>query len=339
VCGSAFFEIYAGKLFDLLNNRKRLEAREDGKQQVVICGLQEKMVDSAATLMHVIEKGESVRSVGATGANVDSSRSHAILQMTIRPTGSSKTHGKISFIDLAGSERGADTADNDRKTRLEGAEINKSLLALKECIRALDMDSSHIPFRGSKLTSVLKDSFVGNCRTVMIANVSPNISSCEHTLNTLRYADRVKELKKEGPGMPGIRPAADLPVLPEEPAPRRAAAPAPVRASRAPEEPQKDQDALAHSHEELVSTIFEAQEDIISAHRKQIEDVMDYVKQEMDLLLEIEKPEGSVDTYVTDLDRLLRKKMSAISSLQEKLASLQEKLNQEESLSKSLLRK
>ena len=104
----------------------------------------------------------------------------------------------FSFIDLAGSERWADTYDNDKQTRLEGAEINKSLLALKECIRALDMDAGHVPFRGSKLTSVLRDSFTGkNARTVMIANVSPSSSSCEHTLNTLRYADRVKEIKKE----------------------------------------------------------------------------------------------------------------------------------------------
>jgi hypothetical protein len=75
-------------------------------------------------------------------------------------------------------------------TRIEGAEINKSLLALKECIRALDNDQIHIPFRGSKLTEVLRDSFVGNSRTVMISCISPSSGSCEHTLNTLRYADR-----------------------------------------------------------------------------------------------------------------------------------------------------
>ena len=77
--------------------------------------------------------------------------------------------------------------------RIEGAEINKSLLALKECIRALDNDQGHIPFRGSKLTEVLRDSFVGNSRTVMISCISPNSGSCEHTLNTLRYADRYQE--------------------------------------------------------------------------------------------------------------------------------------------------
>lgn len=99
---------------------------------------------------------------------------------------------------MAGSERGADVSDQNKQTRFDGAEINKSLLALKECIRALDLNKNHTPFRGSKLTLVLKDSFVGNCKTVMIGNFSPSNSSSEHTLNTLRYADRVKELKKPG---------------------------------------------------------------------------------------------------------------------------------------------
>ena len=80
---------------------------------------------------------------------------------------------------------------------MDGAEINKSLLALKECIRALDLNKTHTPFRGSKLTQVLKDSFVGNSKTTMIANISPAVSSCEHTLNTLRYSERIKELKKQ----------------------------------------------------------------------------------------------------------------------------------------------
>ena len=92
--------------------------------------------------------------------------------------------------------------DTNKQTRIDGAEINRSLLALKECIRALDQNKNYLPFRGSKLTMVLKDSFLGNCRTVMIGNISPSSNCCEHTLNTLRYADRVKELKKDKTKVP-----------------------------------------------------------------------------------------------------------------------------------------
>jgi kinesin family protein 2/24 len=193
----SFYEIYNGKLYDLLNNRNKLFAREDSKSNVNIVGLSEMEVNDVNSLMQVIDYGNSIRATGSTGANADSSRSHAILQISIKLKGSNKVFGKFSFIDLAGSERGADTMNNDKQTRMEGADINKSLLALKECIRSLDRGSKHVPFRGSKLTEVLKDSFIGNSKTVMIANVSPCSSSCEHTLNTLRYADRVKEMRKQ----------------------------------------------------------------------------------------------------------------------------------------------
>ena len=118
---------------------------------------------------------------------------------------------------------------------MEGAEINKSLLALKECIRALGRKGSHLPFRASKLTQVLRDSFIGEkSKTCMvstdlfgtqiylinhkyqymitsyffdklliflqIAMVSPTLSCCEHSLNTMRYADRVKELNPSSSG-------------------------------------------------------------------------------------------------------------------------------------------
>ena len=83
-------------------------------------------------------------------------------------------------------------------------------MALKECIRALDQEKKHTPFRGSKLTLVLRDSFMGNCRTLMIANISPSNSCNEHTLNTLRYADRVKELRKEKNEMSSDKDPSDL---------------------------------------------------------------------------------------------------------------------------------
>ncbi|KAG0030712.1 Kinesin-like protein kif24 [Podila clonocystis] len=192
-----FYEIYQGQLHDLLNNRKKLHAREDNKGSVVISGLKEYEIVNVEGLMQVFEYGNNARSTGSTNANADSSRSHAIMQIVLKDRSTKSVEGKLSFIDLAGSERGADRGETDVKTRMEGAEINKSLLALKECIRALDQDKKHTPFRQSKLTQVLKDSFVGNSRTCMVATISPNNSNSEHTLNTLRYADRVKELKSE----------------------------------------------------------------------------------------------------------------------------------------------
>eukprot|EP00073_Rattus_norvegicus_P040870 XP_008769700.1 PREDICTED: kinesin-like protein KIF2A isoform X1 [Rattus norvegicus] len=186
---ATFFEIYSGKVFDLLNRKTKLRVLEDGKQQVQVVGLQEREVKYVEDVLKLIDIGNSCRTSGQTSANAHSSRSHAVFQIILRRKG--KLHGKFSLIDLAGNERGADMSSADRQTRLEGAEINKSLLALKECIRALGRNKPHTPFRASKLTQVLRDSFIGeNSRTCMIATISPGMASCENTLNTLRYANR-----------------------------------------------------------------------------------------------------------------------------------------------------
>nr|XP_013817475.1 PREDICTED: kinesin-like protein KIF2C isoform X1 [Apteryx mantelli mantelli] len=157
-----FFEIYNGKVFDLLNKKAKLRVLEDGKQQVQVVGLQERQVGCAEDVIRMIEMGSACRTSGQTFANASSSRSHACFQIILRRRG--KMLGKFSLVDLAGNERGADTSSADRQTRMEGAEINKSLLALK------------------------------------IAMISPGMSSCEYTLNTLRYADRVKELSPHNGG-------------------------------------------------------------------------------------------------------------------------------------------
>lgn len=193
----SFFEIYGTKVFDLLlPNKPMLRVLEDARQQVVVVGLTEMPVTKVEDVLRLIEHGSKERTSGQTSANAKSSRSHAVFQIALHFPDSWGPHGKCSFVDLAGNERGADTQSADRQTRIEGAEINKSLLALKECIRALSRQSSHLPFRGSKLTQVLRDSFVGGKKnkTCMIAMISPSMSCVENTLNTLRYADRVKEL-------------------------------------------------------------------------------------------------------------------------------------------------
>lgn len=190
----SFFEIYGGKCLDLLNNHNRVQILEDQNNQVQIHGLSERMASSPKEMSSIIEYGHTARTTHSTVANDTSSRSHAICQVVIRDANRNFL-GKLIMCDLAGSERAQDTQSNDRQRRLEGAEINKSLLALKECIRAMNAGSSHIPFRASKLTLALRDSFMSskaNSHIVMIACICPGSSSADHTINTLRYADRLK---------------------------------------------------------------------------------------------------------------------------------------------------
>ncbi|NWU61577.1 KIF2A protein, partial [Pterocles burchelli] len=189
----AFFEIYGSKVFDLLNWKKELRVLEDGQQQIQVVGLWEEEVTSVEDVIKLIERGNKCRTSCKTSANSHSSRSHAIFQIILKKRGCLYT--KFSLIDLAGNEQGAGNSIAEKQTRMEGADINKSLLALKECIRALGCNKAHTPFRGSKLTQVLRDSFIGeNSCTCMIATICPGTRSCKDTLNTLHYASRVKKL-------------------------------------------------------------------------------------------------------------------------------------------------
>ncbi|CAD2219505.1 kinesin family member 2/24 [Angomonas deanei] len=195
---ASFYEVYGTKLFDLLNDRAELKMLQDENKTIHIVGLTQRPVSTVDDVHALMVSGQQLRAIGTTHANDRSSRSHAVLEIKVKLEGGAGL-GRMTFVDLAGSERASDTAETDLKTRREGAEINKSLLALKECIRAMSMRKKHIPFRGSKLTQILRESFDGRSHTCMIATVSPCQAHCEDTLNTLRYADRIKELK----GAPG----------------------------------------------------------------------------------------------------------------------------------------
>jgi len=161
--------------------------------------------------------------------NEHSSRSHAVMQMVVRDGATGAERGKLTLVDLAGSERAADTGDADRDTRAEGADINKSLLCLKECIRAIDSGGAagaHVPFRGSKLTQVLRESFAApSSRTVVIAHVAPSSKSCDYSLNSLRYAARLKAA------------ASSMAVAPPSSSDRRAMARPPPSPGRPPPSP------------------------------------------------------------------------------------------------------
>jgi hypothetical protein len=168
----SMLEIYGDEVFDLLHasrSRKKLIPRDDASKKVRIQGLTRLIVGSVAEAMRAVDAGSALRCTSTTGMNEASSRSHAIVQICLhlptppRPSAMpvplsaadggvepGEVYGSMSFVDLAGSEKGSDSASQDKQTRNEGAEINKSLLALKECIRAMDDPSSAFtPFRGA----------------------------------------------------------------------------------------------------------------------------------------------------------------------------------------------
>ncbi|KAA6397829.1 MAG: putative Chromosome-associated kinesin KIF4A protein [Streblomastix strix] len=182
--------------------QKILGLREDSKLGVVVTGISEHHPTNAEEVLNLLERGSSNRAAAATNANAVSSRSHAVLQVMIESTDrtasitKSVRRGKLSLIDLAGSERAAATMNKGKRMQ-EGANINKSLLALSNCINALceGKKGGFVPYRNSKLTRLLKDSLGGNAKTVMIANISPSSQSMEDTHNTLKYADRAKQIK------------------------------------------------------------------------------------------------------------------------------------------------
>ncbi|KFO09825.1 Kinesin-like KIF18B, partial [Balearica regulorum gibbericeps] len=199
----SYQEVYNEQIHDLLEPKGPLTIREDPEKGVVVQGLSFHQPASAEQLLEMLANGNKNRTQHPTDANATSSRSHAVFQIYVKQqdrigglTGDLQV-AKMSLIDLAGSER-ASVANTKGERLREGANINRSLLALINVINALaDAKSkkTHIPYRDSKLTRLLKDSIGSNCRTIMIAAVSPSVLSYEDTYNTLKYASRAKEIK------------------------------------------------------------------------------------------------------------------------------------------------
>ncbi|XP_062936439.1 kinesin-like protein KIF19 [Cynocephalus volans] len=199
----SYLEIYNEMIRDLLNpSLGYLELREDSKGVIQVAGITEVSTINAKEIMQLLMKGNRQRTQEPTAANQTSSRSHAVLQVAVRQRSRVKNilqevrQGRLFMIDLAGSERASQTQNRGQRMK-EGAHINRSLLALGNCINALSDKSSnkYINYRDSKLTRLLKDSLGGNSRTVMIAHISPASSAFEESRNTLTYAGRAKNIK------------------------------------------------------------------------------------------------------------------------------------------------
>ncbi|XP_031562476.1 kinesin-like protein KIF2A [Actinia tenebrosa] len=346
VISCSYFEIYGSKVFDLLNKRKKLRVLEDGNQQVQVCELEENVVHSVHDVLKLIDLGNKLRTSGQTSANQNSSRSHAVFQIVLRKRGYRKDgggghlYGKFSLIDLAGNERGADTSTSDRHTRLEGAEINKSLLALKECIRALGRKGAHLPFRASKLTQVLRDSFIGEkSKTCMIAMVSPGMSCCEHTLNTLRYADRVKELgpenKRPKPSasdgrhldddISALSPMGDKIVNNQD------------LAMLCTHTGSGDQSQELYTFHDAVDQLNDIEDKLVDDHKSSIEEAKTLLAEEEKLVERIDNDvDYDVEDYVKRLDDILAQKIKKFSELREKVGMFRKQLEEEEMASRNI---
>ena len=205
----SYLEIYNEYVKDLLSKEKNeknglgLLIVEDPIKGVVVPELTEYKINSVEDLLELTLKGNQVRTMAETKSNQFSSRSHAIISIIVESEKKIKNYrndiliSKFLIVDLAGSERAA-VSDNKGLRMREGGKINRSLLALGNCINMLSTkhNGMFIPYRDSKLTRLLKDSLGGNTKTVMIACVSPGIDSADGTINTLKYAQRAKRINK-----------------------------------------------------------------------------------------------------------------------------------------------
>uniref|UniRef100_A0A8C6C673 Kinesin family member 27 n=1 Tax=Monodon monoceros TaxID=40151 RepID=A0A8C6C673_MONMO len=211
----SYIEVYKEDLRDLLEletSMKDLHIREDEKGNTVIVGAKECQVETADEVMSLLEMGNAARHTDTTQMNEHSSRSHAIFTISLRQVvknkeaaedGSWYSHqhivSKFHFVDLAGSERVTKTGNTGERFK-ESIQINSGLLALGNVISALGdprRKSSHIPYRDAKITRLLKDSLGGSAKTVMITCVSPSSLDFDESLNSLKYANRARNIRNK----------------------------------------------------------------------------------------------------------------------------------------------
>lgn len=206
----SYMQIYNNEVFDLLREskprvREPLAVREmikgNGKH-IYVSGLSEFRVTNLEETLNFLKTGNRNRTIRATEYNEKSSRSHALLQLSLevesRGLESVTTiirRAKLNLVDLAGSEKWDTDVSMGTDRCKELTSINQSLSALGNVISALsNRKRTHIPYRDSKLTRLLQDSLGGNTRTVVIATISPSTSALEETISTLMFADRARSV-------------------------------------------------------------------------------------------------------------------------------------------------
>uniref|UniRef100_A0AAR2KR11 Kinesin motor domain-containing protein n=1 Tax=Pygocentrus nattereri TaxID=42514 RepID=A0AAR2KR11_PYGNA len=209
----------------------------------------------------------------------------------------------------------------------------------KECIRALGRNKPHTPFRASKLTQVLRDSFIGeNSRTCMIATISPGMASCENTLNTLRYANRVKELTVDPSavmeGRTGGHQMTQLDVLEAQ----WGVGSSPQRddLKLLCEQNEEEVSPQLFTFHEAVSQLVEMEEQVLEDHRAVFQESIRWLEDEKVLIEMTEEVDYDVDSYATQLEQILDQKIDVLTELRDKVKAFRSALQEEEQASKQI---
>ena len=195
----SFFEIYMEKINDLLSTKEKdyfntnLRIRQLN-DRFYIENLSYVEVSSYQEAINIISYGIHNRKTSETYLNALSSRSHAFISLVaFDKENLTKELFKINFVDLAGSELLRNNFNANQFN--EGIRINSGLLSLSNVIMSLSRKVRHVPYRESKLTMMLKDSFTGQSITTMICCVSPSETNTEETLSTLNYSSFAKKIQ------------------------------------------------------------------------------------------------------------------------------------------------
>ncbi|CAH8452652.1 unnamed protein product [Schistosoma intercalatum] len=348
---ATFFEIYSGKVFDLLNKKAKLRVLEDAKGQVQIVGLREEEVNSVDCVLKPLQHGAHIRTSGQTSANQHSSRSHAVFQLILKKQSTGKIHGKFSLIDLAGNERGVDTS----------AEINKSLLALKECIRALGRRGAHLPFRASKLTQADRVKELGpgtlsasNSNTDLPANGNTNQPQLSSRSSNCTVAGGTvpPQINFRNPPSTNIGTSGNILSKNYYPSSNNndfsnnnwqndtltnnhvnsiAGGDGDLAMLRSANEGEVPEEVL-HFHE-VIDQIERMEEEICDDHKAVCHSMSDWTKEHYSLYKISNQVEFDVEEYSARLEYLLSKEIKILSSLKDKVTLWRRDRRQEEELS------
>ncbi len=182
-------QIYNNKCLDILNNNDEIYEREDNNGKIHLTNVKHLSLktESVTSIINMIKKN---RHIGISNQNNQSSRSHLLFRIN-------NGNNFLNILDLAGSEKAQDSIYINKDIYRENIEINKSILVLKECIRSLKNNNSHIPYRGSKLTKILKDSFERKTESYILATISSEKENISDSLNTLNYISDIKLIKRD----------------------------------------------------------------------------------------------------------------------------------------------